>query len=177
MTRTLLLPTIALLAACGVPAADLVVDDPVACEAPGLTNCRQTGDVVFGSQPSPATLQYLADQGYTTIVSTRGLTELDWDERAAVEALGMRFVQIPMPSPVTGITDAQVAALDSVLAGHAGPILLHCGSGNRVAGLWATWLTEKQGMHPDSALRLATLAGMTGVRAMVEQRLSACESC
>lgn len=168
--RLTALSLLLLAAACG--SETVTIDDPVPCDVPGLMNCRQTGDVVFGGQPSPATLKYLADQGYTTIVSTRGLAEVDWDERAAVEALGMTYVQIPMENPVTGITDAQVAALDSVLQSQQGRILLHCGSGNRVAGLWAAWLTETQGMDPDAALRLAELAGMTRVRPVVEQRLS-----
>jgi len=171
MKRPALLLASVLAVACGDrPAA---VPDPAPCDIPGLPNCARTGDVVFGGQPSPATLQYLADQGYTTVVTTRGLAELDWDERAAVEALGMRFVQIPMDNPVLAITDAQVAALDSVLTSASGPILLHCGSGNRVAGLWAAWLAEKRSIDPEAALRLAELAGMTGVRPVVEQRLQA----
>ncbi|MDH4044578.1 MAG: hypothetical protein OEW06_08980, partial [Gemmatimonadota bacterium] len=81
MTRTLLLLPLAILAACGAPRTNPVVDEPVACEVLDLANCRQSGDVVFGGQPTPATLQFLADHGYTTVVSTRGLTEVDWDER------------------------------------------------------------------------------------------------
>lgn len=171
MPRVAAVLFIALLTAC-VGRERLTVADPVACDAPGLEVCRQTGDIVFSSQPSPATLQYFKDQGFTTVVSTRGLAELEWDERALVESLGMRFVQIPMENPVLGITDAQVAALDSVLAAQEGPTLLHCSSGNRVAGLWGTWLAERQGVDPAAALRLAELAGMTRVRPTVEQRLS-----
>jgi uncharacterized protein (TIGR01244 family) len=170
MHRLAVLLLIAVLVACG-GRERITVADPVACDAPGLQVCRQTGDIVFGSQPSPATLQYFKDQGFTTIVSTRGLTELEWDERALVESLGMRFVQIPMENPVTGITDAQIAALDSVLAAQQGPTLLHCSSGNRVAGLWGAWLAERRGVDPAAALRLAELAGMTRVRPVVEQRL------
>lgn len=172
MKVSMLSLTLLALVACGTPDASVTVEDPTPCAVPGLPNCRQTGDVVFAGQPEPAALEYLASQGYATVVSTRGMNELSWDERAAVESLGMRFVQIPMESPVTGITAEQIAALDSVLAGHAGPILLHCGSGNRVAGLWAAWLAEKQGMDPDEALRLAQLAGMTRVRPVVEARLA-----
>jgi protein tyrosine phosphatase (PTP) superfamily phosphohydrolase (DUF442 family) len=175
MHRPVVIVVLALLAACG-GRERFTVADPVACSVPGLPNCRQTGDIVFGAQPSPAALQYLRDQGVTTVVSTRGLMELDWDERALVESLGMRFVQIPMGNPVTGITDAQVAALDSVLSAP-GSVLLHCSSGNRVAGLWGAWLAERQGMEPVNALRLAELAGMTRVRPAVEQRVCAAGDC
>jgi hypothetical protein len=49
--------------------------------------------------------------------------------------------------------------------------VLHCASGNRVAGLWGAWLAERQGMEPAEALRLAELAGMASVRPVVERRL------
>jgi protein tyrosine phosphatase (PTP) superfamily phosphohydrolase (DUF442 family) len=171
MKRLALVLAAAALTACG-GRERITVADPVACDVPGLENCRRTGDLMFASQPSPATLQYLKRQGFTTVVSTRGVAEVNWDERALVESLGMRFVQIPMENPVSGITDAQIAALDTVLTTQRGPIVLHCGSGNRVAGLWGAWLSERQGLKPADALRLAELAGMTRVRPVVEQRLS-----
>jgi len=129
------------------------------------------GDVILSAQPTPDGLRYLAGRGFTTVVSTRGLDELDWDERAVVESLGMRFVQVPMENPVWEITDAQVTRLDSVLTHRQGPILLHCHSGNRTAALWGAWLAEKRGVAPRVALDLATLAGMTGVRPTLERRL------
>jgi protein tyrosine phosphatase (PTP) superfamily phosphohydrolase (DUF442 family) len=170
MSRPFLIVTLLLSAAC-FGRERFTVADPVACEIPGLQNCRETGEVVFGSQPTAATLEYLRGQGVTTVVSTRGLAELGWDERALVESLGMRFVEIPMENPVLEIADAQVTALDSVLAAQQGPVFLHCSSGNRVAGLWGTWLAERKGVDPAEALRLAELAGMTRVRPAVEQRL------
>jgi len=123
------------------------------------------------AQPSPAGLQYLASQGFTTVVSTRGLSELSWNERAAVEALGMTFVQIPMENPVREITDGQIARLDSVLTHQDGPVLLHCHSGNRAAALWGAWLAAKGRVDPAAALDLAAMAGMTGVRPVLERRL------
>lgn len=152
-------------------AATNSIPDPTPCEIEGMRNCAKTGDVLIGAQPSEAALETLAAQGYKTIVSTRAEGEIDWDERAKVESLGMTFVRIPMPSPVTEITDDQVALLDDVLAGGVGPVVLHCGSGNRVSGLWAAWLAADRGLAPAEALRLAALAGMGSVRPVVEQRL------
>jgi uncharacterized protein (TIGR01244 family) len=176
---------VALLAACAErpaedePAAEepapamgaAAMPDPAPCQVPGMRNCTQTGDLFFGSQPSPEALEALAAQGVTTVVTTRADGEVDWDEQSAVEAMGMRYVSIPMPNPVSEITDAQVAQLDSVLAGLDGPALLHCGSGNRVSGLWAAWLAEEDGKSAEEALRLAELAGMRSVRPAVERRL------
>lgn len=162
---------LAVFVGCGERAADAVTPDPTACQVEGMRNCAVAGDVLFGSQPSDAALEQLAAQGYTTVVTTRADGEIDWDERAKVESLGMTFVSIPMPNPVSTITDQQVARLDSVLGNGSGPVVLHCGSGNRVSGLWGAWLVEKKNVEPAEALRLAELAGMTGVRPVVEQRL------
>lgn len=169
MTRSLLLISLALTVACGDRGAPPPELAP--CQAPGVPRCVLAGDLILSAQPTPDGLRYLAGRGFTTVVSTRGLAELNWDERAVVESLGMRFVQIPMENPVWEITDAQVARLDSVLTHREGPILLHCHSANRTAALWGAWLAEKQGVAPAAALDLATLAGMTGVRPTLERRL------
>jgi protein tyrosine phosphatase (PTP) superfamily phosphohydrolase (DUF442 family) len=50
-------------------------------------------------------------------------------------------------------------------------MVLHCSSGNRVAGLWTVWLVEHEGMDPAQALALGTKAGMAGIRPVVEKRL------
>ena len=175
MTRALLLSAFAVLAACSAPPAEEQVDaaiaDPEPCVVEGMNNCARTGDWLIGGQPNEEALESLAAQGVTTIVSTRGVNEVPWDERGTIESLGMTFVQIPMPGPVTEITDAQIAALDDVLENADGPVVLHCGSGNRVSGLWAAWLVAERGIDPTEALRLAELAGMRSVRGTVEQRL------
>jgi uncharacterized protein (TIGR01244 family) len=157
--------------ACATPSSDAAVEDPIACAVEGLPNCAQTGSLTFGGQPSPATLERLAAQGYRTVINTRGDGEIDWDEQAVVESLGMRYVSIPMAAPLTQITDEQVADLAAALENNEGPMLLHCGSGNRVSGLWGAWLADSAGLDAQEALRLAALAGMTGVRPIVEDRL------
>jgi len=156
-------------AACAQPKAETALElKPCAVE--GLPNCVQTDELTFGGQPTADALRLLASQGYRTVISTRGEGELEWDERALVEELGMRFVAIPMANPVTTITDGEVTALDAALA-NEGPKLLHCSSGNRAAGLWGAWLAERQGVEPARALELAERAGMTRTREAVEARL------
>lgn len=157
------------LAACAEPRPEAALDlEP--CTVEGLPNCVRANDLTFGGQPTADALRLLAAQGYRTVISTRGEGELDWDERARVEELGMRYVAIPMASPVTAITDSQVAALDEAL-GSEGPKLLHCSSGNRAAGLWGAWLAERRGVDHARALELAERAGMTRTREVVEARL------
>ena len=130
-----------------------------------------SGDMLIGGQPTEAALINLADEGYTTVITARGDGEISWDEKAFVDSLGMRYVSIPMPGPDYAITDEHIARFDDVIRTSDGPIVFHCGSGNRAAGLWGAWLVEKEGLSPEKALELAEKAGMTRVRPVVERRL------
>jgi uncharacterized protein (TIGR01244 family) len=171
MARHPLLTGLIALAACSSGGGDAAaIPEPTPCAVPIIAACAQTGNLLIASQPTPAALEALAKQGYRIVVSTRGLGEVNWDERAAVEALGMTFVEIPMANPVMAITDQEVAELDTVLR-QGQRTVLHCASANRSAGLWGVWLAERRGVKRGEALRLATLAGMRGVRAAVEHRL------
>jgi uncharacterized protein (TIGR01244 family) len=131
-------------------------------------------DLMIGGQPSEVSLRALAEDGYATILSVRAEGEVDWNESRRVEELGMSFHRIEMSNPVNEITDEQVAAFAGFMDEREGPALLHCGSGNRVAGLWASWLIQYQGVDTDEALRLAKDAGMRdSIGAVVERRANA----
>ena len=160
--------------ACSGPKRSAAIPEPVGREIDGLGNARAVGeDLLFGAQPTPEALAALAAQGYRTVLTTRGDGELEWDERALVDSLGMRFVSIPMPNPLSEIPDAWVEQFDALMRDAGRPMLLHCSSGNRVAGLWAVWLAERQGVEPAQALELGEKAGMTRIRPLVETRLGA----
>jgi len=161
-----LLPVLMLLGGCARH-----LPEPVPCEIEGLRNCTQAGDLLFAGRPSREALGLLAERGYRTVLNTRGLEELAWNEAAVVESLGMTYVSIPMPYPIHAISDDQVARFAELLEKGERPMLLHCSSGNRVSGLWAVWLVEHAGVSADEALRLGSLAGMTRIRAKAEERL------
>jgi uncharacterized protein (TIGR01244 family) len=169
--RPLLLLAVTLLGACGDRTA--AVPDLVPFQVAGFSQFAQAGDLILGGQPTPGALRQLADRGFAAIVSTRAAAELDWDEEATVVSLGMRFIRIPVPLPVSRITPAQVAALDRVLASPGGPVVVHCAGGTRAAALWAVWLSETHGVDPAVTLRRAELAGMKILRPTAEQLLGA----
>lgn len=139
----------------------------------GVPNAVRVGDLLFGGQPTPAALLDLSRQGYKTVLSTRGVDEISWDEKALVESLGMRFASIPMPYPIEAITDAEVSAFADLMKTAPRPMVVHCGSGNRIAGLWAVWLAEREGVAPAQALDYGAQAGMTRIRPVVEKRIGA----
>lgn len=152
------------------PAED-ALPAPQPVEIPGIPNARQVGDLLFAGQPEPAAFATLAERGYRTVLTTRGEGELDWDEQARADSLGLAFVSIPMAYPIEAIPDEWVERFDTLMREGPLPAVLHCSSGNRVAGLWAVWLAERRGVDPARALELGAQAGMTRIRPVVEKRL------
>ena len=87
-------------------------------------------DIAFGSQPEPADLESLAAKGVKTIINTRFPEEDQGDlpperAKAEAEALGMRYVNIPV-SPVE-FTPASLTEVSRALteAKAHGPAFVH----------------------------------------------------
>ncbi len=123
-------------------------------------------------QPSAAQLQQAADAGVTTVIDLRQPDEdRGFDETAAAERLGLRYVRIPVAG-AAGLTDANAYALRTALAQSSGPVLVHCASGNRAGALLAL-VQARDGAPVDQALQLGRDAGMTSLeaptRALLEQ--------
>jgi len=147
------------------------VPEPKPYQLEGLGRGAIAGNLVIASQPSPEGLKHFTEQGFGRVISARGEGEIDWDEAGQVKALGMEYVEVPMGKPLVAISDEQVELLDQALKSSTKPILLHCGSSNRAAGLWTVWLVERKGVAIPEALRLGRLMGMTSTRVLVDERL------
>ena len=164
----ILFSTLAMLAACQTSKSTL---EPRAIEIDGMGNAAAVDDLLIGGQPNEESLEKLAREGYRSVLTVRGEGEIDWDEQGRVEAFGMSFHRIDMSNPVNEITNDQVDAFARFMEQRAGPALVHCGSGNRAAGLWAAWLIEYQGVELEDAIRFAEAAGMRdSIGAVVERR-------
>ena len=103
--------------------------------------------------------QALAKHGFKTIIDLRTEAEGTQEEKLAVEAAGMRYVNIPVTG--AGINDAQLAAFTKAIEATQTPVLVHCASGNRAGTLWATYRMSK-GVAPEIALEEGRTAGMSG---------------
>ncbi|MGP1273419.1 MAG: beta-lactamase hydrolase domain-containing protein [Phycisphaerales bacterium] len=112
---------------------------------------------LVSAQPSPADLAVAASLGVTTVINLRSDEEmagLDFDERAAAEALGLNYIHIPMGRD-HGYNPEQVAALAAVLDQGDAPVYMHCASGGRARLLWTAYMIDRKGMSPDMAIRTA----------------------
>lgn len=96
--------------------------------------------------------------GFATIVDLRGPDEGTAPEKQAVEAAGLRYVNIPVTGG--GPTDAQVAEFARVVEGaNNAPLLVHCASANRVGAMW-TLYRVRQGAPASVALEEGRAAGL-----------------
>ena len=122
--------------------------------------------VYAAGQPTPEQIQILANAGVEHVISLRTDGEIDWDERAAVEGAGMQFYSIPV-SGQTGITAANANSLEQLLARLDGqPVLVHCGSSNRVGALRALTAHEL-GASLEDSLAEGRRWGMTRIEERV----------
>ena len=128
----------------------------------GVNNLFRDGSFYFSGQPDEASLGRLAtEEGIATVVNLRRPSELDsldFDERAVVEGLGMTYVPIPLTPQTFSIED--VRQFTEAVEASKGPILLQCGSSNRVGGMWAAYLAIERGVDLDEALDKGRAAGM-----------------
>ncbi len=128
----------------------------------GINNLNRDSLFFFGGQPDEPTFERLATEaGIQTVISFRRpqeLEQLGFDEPALLETLGVRYINIPV-TPDT-FSKQDVDRLAEVLAETKGPVLLHCGSSNRVGGVWATYLVQHRDFELEEALSMGQAAGL-----------------
>ncbi|MEM7432563.1 MAG: protein tyrosine phosphatase family protein [Pseudomonadota bacterium] len=131
-----------------------------------------THPIAVAGQPSAENFSEIAEAGYTVVVDMRGENEnrgMD-DEGAVVESLGMQYVAFPLVGG-EAISWENAAKLHELLDEADGPVLLHCGSGNRVAALLAL-RDSQQGASDEEAIGAGRAAGLTSLEPLVRQRLA-----
>ena len=114
--------------------------------------------LAVAGQPTPEALKGLGEMGFRTVVNLRSEKEGPADERSVVEAQGLRYVSIPILPDTFSLAD--VEALEKVLDDpSSGPVLLHCGSSNRVGGAWAV-IQARKGKSLEEAEAAGRAAGL-----------------
>ena len=108
-------------------------------EHPGVSNNSKV-DATLGcaGATDPSAMKALKGEGYVSVVNLRMPTEQGADVeagRAAAESAGLKYVHLPFN---TAMPDAAVVTkfLATVADKSNQPVFIHCGSANRVGGMW-----------------------------------------
>jgi len=128
--------------------------------------------VTSTGQPDEAALKIFADSGYVAVIDLRtAAEERGIDEATAVEAAGMEYVSLPIAgAPAVNFENA--TKLDEYLASFSGPVVVHCGVGNRVGALLALRQSQK-GDDDETAIAYGKRGGLTRLEPRVREVLEA----
>jgi uncharacterized protein (TIGR01244 family) len=115
--------------------------------------------LLFGGQLSADQLGAVDEAGYRVVIDLRAASEdRGYDEAAEAARLGLEYVHIPVAGDALEQDETYekfFAALDG-----AKPLVAHCGTGNRVGGLYYAYLVAKRGLPRDQALERARASGL-----------------
>lgn len=130
--------------------------------------------VSVAGQPSEQALQVFSDSGYVAVIDLRGAEEKRrFDEKTAVEALGMDYVWLPIDDE-DDVSFDNAAKLNELIASYDAPVLVHCKSGNRVGALLALQ-TGREGVDVETAIAYGKEGGLTRLEEHVREQLQSQE--
>lgn len=143
-------------------------------QVPDVTNARTPADgIVSAGRIDAEDMGKLQSAGIRHVIDLSVDAETpDFDEAAAVRGSGMTYENLPIRGP-SDLTKDNVAAFDRLLKEARHPVLIHCGSGNRVgamAALRAAWI---EGKSVEDAVAIGKSFGLTMLEPAVRERLGA----
>ena len=134
------------------------------------SDLRPVDGITSSGQPDTTAFAVVAESGYVAFIDMRGPEEdRGLDEQVVVEELGMEYIAFPLANRAS-ISMQNAQRLDELLSGIDGPVLLHCGSGNRVGAMLAM-RHSLRGADIEAALDYGRSAGLTGLEPLVKKQL------
>jgi tyrosine-protein phosphatase SIW14 len=133
--------------------------------AAGVANFHHVNDRIFrGGQPDPQGWETLAKLGVKTVIDLRPAEEHSIkEEKQAVEATGMHYVNVPLNGLAAPPND-KISQLLALLNDAPGPVFVHCRRGaDRTGTVIACYRVAHDGWSNKKALKEAKSDGMSWV--------------
>lgn len=102
-------------------------------------------------------IQELVKHSFQTVIDLRNESEGTPNEKKAVEAADMTYINIPVTNE--GVNESQLATFKQALEQATPPILIHCATGNRAGAMWTAYRLG-EGIAPEIAFKEGRAAGM-----------------
>ena len=171
---------LALVVAGGCAPGEPVAERPAASPAPSPAEpmadlvpkgAEAVPGIITAGQPSYEQLELLEARGLRSVINLRVPTERgtslepDWAAR-----LNLDYRAVPIDG-AGGLTEAAARELDLALAEAERPVLLHCGSSNRVGALLALRAFYVEGRSVEESMEVGLEAGLTRLEAATRKIL------
>ncbi len=133
-------------------------------EMPGIRNySRVDATVGCGGAVDPAAMAALKNEGYVSVINLRQASEPGADieaGRAAAQTAGLKYLHLPfnVAAPDSKVVDSFLAA---VADKSNQPVFIHCGSANRVGGMWMIKRVLQDGWAIERARTEAEAIGLS----------------
>ena len=123
-------------------------------------NVHKAGDqLYFAGQFTPEDIELLKKQKFKRIITLRTDGEINWDEKKAVVDAGFEYIEVPFRGPDT-LTDPVFDRIRELLKDDSDKTLFHCGSANRVGGVWIPFRVLDEGVDVETAVKEAKEIGL-----------------
>ena len=122
-------------------------------------NVHKAGNLFFAGQFTKDDIATIGEAKVARVITLRTDGEIDWDEEAAVEAANMEFIKVPFRTPES-LTDEVFDTIRTLLNDKTKTTLFHCGSANRVGGVWLPFRVLDEGVDLETALAEAKEIGL-----------------
>jgi uncharacterized protein (TIGR01244 family) len=118
--------------------------------------------IATGGQPTEQAFGKLAAEGFRSVLNLRTASEdIDLEkQRDLAERSGLKYINIPIVTNAP--EEKRINEFISAVKDKSNyPMLIHCGSANRVGALWMIYRVLEDGLTEDKALEEATKIGLT----------------
>ncbi len=122
-------------------------------------NVHRSGSLIFSGQFSPNDIDAMKQLGIQRVITLRNVGEVDFDEPKLIEGAELEFHRVPFATEAS-LNDEVFNKVRDLLRDDSQKTLLHCGSANRVGGVWLTYRVLDQGADISTALTEAKKIGL-----------------
>ena len=124
-----------------------------------IKNVHKCDSLFLAGQFTEDDIAKLKEANIRKVITLRTEGEVSWNEALALKKAGIELIKIPFRKPES-LTDEVFSKVREALADQKNPVLMHCGSANRVGGVWLPYRVLDEGVELEQAVKEAREVGL-----------------